>query len=35
MSNFIDSRFETYMMASPSNVETSTKEIMVLILLNQ
>jgi hypothetical protein len=33
MSSSIESNFETYMMASPSYVETTTKQIMVLISL--
>jgi predicted alpha/beta superfamily hydrolase len=33
MSSSIESSFETYMMASPSYVETTTKQIMVLISL--
>jgi hypothetical protein len=35
MSNSIESGFETYMMASLSYVETTTKQIMVLIFLDQ
>jgi hypothetical protein len=35
MSNSIEFGFKAYMMASPSYVETTTKQIMVLISLDQ
>jgi hypothetical protein len=35
MSNSIDSSFDTYMMASPWYVEATTKQIVVLISLDQ